>query len=130
MLQRLSEGCDPLRGHPALERRLQLCANRLELGLKVPAFLSQEDPNGPSIVRVILPHHQRDALHAIEMPGERRTVEAELVRELLHLHTVLLPQTGQDEQMVIGDPEPPQPAIIQFRDPSGRDVEEKANMLV
>ena len=113
-----------------MERRLQLCANRLELGLEVPALLSQEDSYGPSIVRVILPHHQRDALHAIEMAGERRTVETEVVRELLHLHAVLLPQTGQDEQMVIGDPEPPQPAIIKFRDPSGRDVQEKANMFV
>src|SRR5262245_18238684 len=104
MLQRLSKGCDPLRAHPALERLLQLCADRLELGLKMPAFLGQEDPNGPSIVRIILPHHQLGALHAIEMTGERRTVEAELVRELLHLHAVLLPQTGQDEQMVISDP--------------------------
>src|SRR5919198_6281119 len=129
-LQRRSEGRDPLRGHPVLERLLQLCADRLELGHEVPAFLGQEDPNGPSIIRIILPHHQLGALHAIEMTGERRTVEAEVVRELLHLHAVLLPQTGEDEQMVIGDPEPPQPAIIKFRDPSGRDVQEKANMLV
>src|SRR5919197_6109862 len=130
VLQRRAEGRDPLRGHPTLERLLQLCANRLELGLEVPAFRGQEDPNGPSIGRIILPHHQLGALHAIEMTGERRTVEAEVVRELLHLHAVLLPQTGEDEQMIIGDPEPPQPAIIKFRDPSGRDVQEKADMLV
>ena len=113
-----------------MERLLQLFADRLELGLEVPPLLGQEDPNGPSIVRVILPHHQLGALHAIKMASERRTIEAELVREILHLHAVLLPQTGEDEQMVIRDPEPPQPAIIKFRDPSGRDVQEKANMLV
>src|SRR5215468_857944 len=124
------EGLDPLRRDPPLEGCLQLLADRLQLVLEVPALLGEYDPYGPPIVGVILPHHQRAPLQAIEMAGERGAVEAELVREILHMHAIPFPQAGQNEEMVIGDPERSQPSIVELRDPSGCDVQEKADMLV
>src|SRR5262249_29625296 len=124
------EGLDPRRRAPPLEGCLQLLADRLQLVLEVPALRGEHDPYGPPIVGVILPHHQRAPLQAIEMAGERGAVEAELVREILHMHAVPFPQAGQQEEMVIRDPERAQPSIVELRDPSGRDVQEKADMLV
>src|SRR5215468_2356938 len=85
------EGLDPLRRDPPLEGGLQLLADRLQLVLEVPALRGEHDPHGPPIVGVMLPHHQRAPLQAIEMAGERGAVETELMREILHMHAVLFP---------------------------------------
>src|SRR5262245_42043729 len=91
------ESTDHLRRDAPLYGLLQLLADRLQLCLELPALLGEEDPHGPPIVRVILPHHQRHPLQAIEMASEGGAVEVEPLREILHMHAVLLPQAGQNE---------------------------------
>jgi hypothetical protein len=62
--------------------------------------------------------------------GEGGAVEGELLREILHMHAVLLPQASQNEEMVIGDPKPSQSPIVEPGDPACRDIQEKADVLV
>src|SRR5262249_28870956 len=93
------------------------------------ALFGQEDPNGPAVFGVMLTEHQSSLLHAIEVAGEGGAVEDELLREVFHVHPVLLPQAGQAEAMVVGDAKPPQPPIIKLRDLPRGDIHEKAEML-